>query len=90
MLIMALIMVSAMRVFSELYMLTNGTGGPGGENSSLVMVIKQFGSGLSGQLGYSSALSVVLFFLTLVPLAFLGWANNAGNRKSRAKGGVPA
>lgn len=74
-LIIALIAVSAMRIFSELYVLTNGTGGPGGEDSSLVMVIKQVGSGLSGQLGYASALSVVLFLLTLVPLAFIGWAN---------------
>jgi multiple sugar transport system permease protein len=87
-LIMALIAVSAMRIFSELYMLTNGTGGPGGEDSSLVMVIRQFGTGLSGQLGYSSALSVVLFFLTLIPLAFLGWINNSGDRTSRRKAGV--
>jgi multiple sugar transport system permease protein len=87
-LIVALIAVSAMRIFSELYMLTNGTGGPGGEDSSLVMVIRQFGTGLSGQLGYSSALSVVLFFLTLIPLAFLGWINNRGDRTSRKAGAV--
>ncbi|WP_040283748.1 ABC transporter permease subunit [Tessaracoccus massiliensis] len=79
-LIMALISVSAMRVFSELYMLTKGTGGPGGESSSIVMLIRQVGTGLSGNLGYSSAISVVLFFLTLVPLAFIGWVNHAGNR----------
>lgn len=86
MLIMALIAVSAMRIFSELYMLTGGTGGPGGENSSLVMVIKQYGSGLTGQLGYSSAISVILFFLTIIPLAFLGWANaeRRGNKKVAA------
>ena len=90
MLIMALIAVSAMRIFSERYMLTQGTGGPGGENSSLVMVIKQFGSGLSGQLGYSSALSVVLFFVTLIPLAFLGWVNNSENRTPRKKAGAAA
>ncbi|WP_367113093.1 carbohydrate ABC transporter permease [uncultured Tessaracoccus sp.] len=77
-LIMALISVSAMRIFSELYMMTNGTGGPGGESSSIVMLIKQVGSGLTGRLGYASAISVVLFFLTLVPLAFIGWVNQAG------------
>ena len=75
-LIIALIAVSGMRIFSELYVLTNGTGGPGGEDSSLVMIIKQVGTGLSGQLGYASALSVVLFFLTLIPLTVIGWANN--------------
>lgn len=88
-LITALIAVSAMRIFSELYMLTNGTGGPGGENSSLVMVIKQFGSGLTGQVGYASSLSVVLFLITLVPLAFLGWIQNSGDRTPREKKRTP-
>ena len=88
-LIMALITVSAMRIFSELYILTNGTGGPGGENQSIVMVIKQYGSGLSGQTGYASAISVVLFFITLVPLAFVGWMQNSGDRTSK-KAGVAA
>ena len=82
-LIIALIAVSGMRIFSELYVLTNGTGGPGGEDSSLVMIIKQVGTGLSGQLGYASALSVVLFFLTLIPLATIGWANNKDLRSGR-------
>lgn len=89
-LIIALIAVSGMRIFSELYVLTNGTGGPGGEDSSLVMVIKQVGTGLSGQLGYASALSVVLFFLTLIPLTVIGWANNkdlrSGRRTRRGEG----
>ena len=89
-LIIALIAVSGMRIFSELYVLTNGTGGPGGEDSSLVMIIKQVGTGLSGQLGYASALSVVLFFLTLIPLTVIGWANNkdlrSGRRTRRGEG----
>lgn len=84
-LIMALISVSAMRIFSELYMLTNGTGGPGGENSSVVMIIRQVGAGLSGQLGYASAISVVLFFLTLIPMAFIGYVNNHGNAVPRTR-----
>ncbi len=92
-LIVALIAVSGMRIFSELYVLTNGTGGPGGEDSSLVMIIKQVGSGLSGQLGYASALSVVLFLLTLIPLAFIGWANyrqpGGRRRRQRAKAAAP-
>ena len=64
-------------------MLTNGTGGPGGESMSIVMMIKQVGSGLSGNLGYASAVSVVLFFLTLIPLAFVGWMNNSDKRSEK-------
>lgn len=72
-LITALITAAAMRVFSELYVLTNGSGGPGGHAMSLVMQIKQVGSGLTGQIGYASALSVTLFVLTIGPMAFVGW-----------------
>ncbi len=57
--------VSAFRVFSEVYLLAGPAGGPGGADTSLVMLIQQVGTGLSGDLGYSSALSVVLFVLTL-------------------------
>ena len=45
--------------------LSGGTGGPGGRSSSLVMLIREAGTGLSGRLGYSSAVSIVLFLLTL-------------------------
>lgn len=82
-LIVALVAVSGMRIFSELYVLTNGTGGPAGEDSSLVMIIKQVGGGLSGQLGYASALSVALFLLTLLPMAFIGLANYGPDRSTR-------
>ena len=47
------------------------------------MVIKQVGTGLSGQLGYASAISVVLFFLTLIPLTVIGWANNKDLQSGR-------
>lgn len=57
--------VSAFRVFSEVYLLAGQAGGPGGADTTLVMLIQQVGTGLSGDLGYSSALSVVLFVLTL-------------------------
>jgi len=57
--------VSAFRVFSEVYLLAGPAGGPGGADTTLVMLIQQVGTGLSGDLGYSSALSVVLFVLTL-------------------------
>lgn len=83
-LVSALIAVSAMRIFSELYVLSNGTGGPGGEDMSIVMLVRQVGSGLSGELGYASAVSVVLFFLTIGPLAFIGWLNSRNDKEATA------
>ena len=58
--------LAAFRVFSEIFVLSGGTGGPGGRSSSLVMLIRETGTGLSGRLGYSSAVSIVLFLLTLL------------------------
>lgn len=74
-LISALVTVAAMRVFSEIYVLTNGSGGPGGQSQSLVMLIQQTGKGLNGNLGYASAISVILFFLTIGPLMLVGYIN---------------
>lgn len=78
-LVTALITAAAMRVFSELFVLTNGSGGPGGHAMSLVMQIKQVGSGLAGQIGYASALSVALFVLTIGPMLFVGWVQQGDN-----------
>lgn len=75
-LVSALITVSGMRVFTELYVLSNGSDGPGGEASTLVMLVQQVGSGIQGRLGYASALSVVLFFLTIGPLLLVAYLNN--------------
>lgn len=61
--------VSAFRVFSEVYLLAGPTAGPGGADSTLVTLIQSSGTGLSAQLGYSSAVSVVLFLLTVGLLA---------------------
>lgn len=61
--------VSAFRVFSEVYLLAGPTSGPGGQDTTLVTLIQSSGTGLSAQLGYSSAVSVVLFVLTLGLLA---------------------
>lgn len=74
-LVSILIAVSAMRVFTELHVLSNGTGGPGGQDLSLVMLIRQVGSGLNGQVGYASAISVALFLLTLLPLSAIALLN---------------
>ncbi|RAX44256.1 sugar ABC transporter permease [Arthrobacter sp. AQ5-06] len=83
-LISVLVAVSAMRVFTELDILSNGTGGPGGYDMSIVMLIRQVGSGLNGNLGYAAAISVALFLLTLVPLVAIALLN----REKKAK--VPA
>ena len=83
-LISVLVAVSAMGVFTELDVLSNGTGGPGGYNMSIVMLIRQVGSGLSGNLGYAAAISVALFLLTLIPLVAIALMN----REKKAR--VPA
>jgi multiple sugar transport system permease protein len=70
-LVAVLVAVSAFRVFSELYILTNGTGGPGGQASSIVMLIQGSGTGTSGRLGYASALSVIMFVITIIPMLAL-------------------
>ncbi|WP_102193396.1 carbohydrate ABC transporter permease [Microbacterium aurantiacum] len=80
-LVSALIAVSAMRVFTELDILSNGTGGPGGYDMSIVMLIRQVGSGLNGNLGYAAAISVALFLLTLLPLVGIAIMN----REKKAK-----
>lgn len=81
MLVSVLVCVGAMRVFTELYVLSNGSGGPGGRAMSMVMLIQSMGKGLNGQVGYASAISLVLFVLTLVPLAVVGVINNSDTIK---------
>lgn len=78
-LISILITVSALRIFSELYIMTNGTGGPGGQVSSVVMLIQLYSRGFTGNLGYASALSLLLFFITLGPMLLLARLNRKGN-----------
>ncbi|MCC3267593.1 sugar ABC transporter permease [Arthrobacter sp. zg-Y786] len=80
-LVSVLVAVSAMRVFTELDILSNGTGGPGGYDISIVMLIRQVGSGLNGNLGYAGAISVALFLLTLIPLIVIALLN----REKKAK-----
>jgi putative chitobiose transport system permease protein len=70
-LVSILISVSALRVFSELYVLSDGTGGPGGRDMSVVMLIQMYSRGFSGNLGYASALSLVLFVVTVGPMLAL-------------------
>lgn len=84
MLVSALICVAAMRIFAELYVLSGGTGGPGGRAQSIVMLISRTGSGLNGEVGYASALSVVLFFLTIGPLCMVAFLNYQGPERIAA------
>ncbi|MEU8360590.1 sugar ABC transporter permease [Nonomuraea sp. NPDC048882] len=70
-LVSVLVSVSALRVFSELYVLSNGTGGPGGRDMSLVMLIQLYGRGFTGHLGYASALSLLLLVVTIGPMLAL-------------------
>jgi putative chitobiose transport system permease protein len=79
-LVAILVSVAALRVFSELFILTGGKGGPGGEDSSLVMLIQQYARGFYGDLGYASALSVLLFVITLIPMIVLARLNNRADR----------
>ncbi|MGW6917206.1 carbohydrate ABC transporter permease [Kitasatospora sp. NPDC054939] len=78
-LVSVLISVSALRIFSELYILSDGTGGPGGRDMSVVMLIQMYSRGFTGHLGYASALSLLLFFITLGPLLFLLRLNRKGD-----------
>lgn len=57
--------IAATKVFSEIYVLTSGSGGPNGAAESLVFYIRDVGLGLSGQVGYASAMSLALFVVTL-------------------------
>ncbi|WP_269939577.1 carbohydrate ABC transporter permease [Arthrobacter sp. HY1533] len=81
MLVSVLVCVGAMRVFTELYVLSHGSGGPGGQAMSMVMLIQSMGKGLNGQVGYASAISLVLFLLTLLPLSIVGIVNNSDTIK---------
>ncbi|MBB5081176.1 carbohydrate ABC transporter permease [Nonomuraea endophytica] len=77
-LVSVLISVSALRVFSELYVLSNGTGGPGGQDMSVVMLIQMYSRGFTGHLGYASMLSLVLFVVTVGPMLLLLRLNRKG------------
>ena len=57
--------IAATKIFAEIYVLSNGSGGPGGQARSLVMYIREVGLGLGGEIGYASAISLVLFLVTI-------------------------
>ncbi|MFJ8074305.1 carbohydrate ABC transporter permease [Streptomyces sp. NPDC096176] len=61
----ALSSVAAFKVFSEVYLMAGPSGGPAGEDTTLVMLVQRVGTGLSGRVGYASAISVVVFVVTV-------------------------
>ncbi|MFE0102124.1 carbohydrate ABC transporter permease [Streptomyces sp. NPDC059009] len=61
----ALSSVTAFKVFSEVYLMAGPNGGPAGEDTTLVMLVQRTGTGLTGRIGYASALSVVVFVVTV-------------------------
>ncbi|MFD9213269.1 carbohydrate ABC transporter permease [Streptomyces sp. NPDC059544] len=61
----ALSSVAAFKVFSEVYLMAGPDGGPAGEDTTLVMLVQRTGTGLSGRVGYASAISVVVFVVTV-------------------------
>src|SRR5699024_10928982 len=65
-LVAVLAAINAMKVFSEVFLLSNGSGGIGGRASTLAMYIREVGIADStyGSIGQGSAASVVLFLLT--------------------------
>lgn len=64
--------IASMKVFAEVYVLSSGSAGPGGEARTLVFTIREIGLGLAGEVGYASAMSLVLFVLTIgFSLAYL-------------------
>ena len=47
-------------------------------SAEVVMLIQQYSQGFEGNLGYASALSIVLFFVTVVPMLVLARLNLRG------------
>ncbi|MET7826999.1 sugar ABC transporter permease [Streptomyces sp. NPDC005386] len=57
--------IASAKVFAEVYTLSGGSAGPGGEARTLVYTIREVGLGLGGEAGYASAMSLALFVGTL-------------------------
>ncbi|MEU3738116.1 sugar ABC transporter permease [Streptomyces sp. NPDC032198] len=64
-LVAALSSVAAFKVFTEVYLMAGPNGGPAGEDTTLVMLVQRVGTGLTGRVGYASAISVVVFIVTV-------------------------
>nr|WP_240667575.1 sugar ABC transporter permease [Streptomyces luteoverticillatus] len=86
-LVAALSAVAAFKVFSEVYLMAGPTGGPAGQDTTLVMLVQRTGTGLNGRVGYSSALSLVVFVITLLLMLLVLRAGRVrGEEDGRARG----
>ncbi|GLX17522.1 MULTISPECIES: carbohydrate ABC transporter permease [Streptomyces] len=72
--------VSALRVFTEIYILGGESGGPGGGARTLPFLIRQVGLGFAGETGYACAISLLLFLLTLA-FSLLGHRLSKGDEE---------
>lgn len=72
--------ISALRVFTEVYILGGESGGPGGESRTLPFLIREVGLGFAGETGYAAAISLMLFLLTLV-FSVLGYRLSKGDER---------
>ncbi|WP_435107247.1 carbohydrate ABC transporter permease [Nocardiopsis synnemataformans] len=68
--------ISAFRVFGEIYVLTGGTGGVGGRNVTMTMLIQNEGTGLQAQTGYTGAISLAMFVIMGALLLAQLWLQN--------------
>ncbi|MFH8369969.1 carbohydrate ABC transporter permease [Streptomyces sp. NPDC018031] len=76
----ALSSVAAFKVFSEVYLLAGPSGGPAGEDTTLVMLVQRVGTGLNGRVGYASAISLVIFVIALLLMLLVLRADRRGER----------
>ncbi|UGY95259.1 carbohydrate ABC transporter permease [Streptomyces gobiensis] len=72
--------ISALRVFTEIYILGGESGGPGGDSRTLPFLIREVGLGFAGETGYAAAISILLFLLTLV-FSLLGHRLSKGDER---------
>lgn len=72
--------VAAFRVFGEVYVLTGGTGGVGGKNITMTMLIQREGTGLQAQTGYAGAISLVMFVVLGALLVVQLWLQQREGR----------
>ncbi|WP_172381443.1 carbohydrate ABC transporter permease [Streptomyces sp. MNP-20] len=79
-LVAALSSVAAFKVFSEVYLMAGPAGGPAGEDTTLVMLVQRTGTGLTGRVGYASAISVVIFVVTVALMLLVLRADRKENR----------
>ena len=66
-------------MFNEVYILTGGSGGIGGKDMTMTMLIMREGTGLTARTGYASALSIIMFFILGILTAVEFYFQNKGD-----------